>query len=99
MVTSAMVIVFVSCNALCTATLFVELVAARRDGLKIYVDRPYTQSFTTFLKTLLYALRFVSAPLFFILDLFSLKFLETMGRAIRIKILSLGRNSKGRSYA
>ena len=81
-----MVLTLVSCHALCTSRLFVELLTVRWGELKGYVDKPINSSFSMFLDALLKLLRFASAPLFFIFDLFSLKgwrFLDTIGDKIR----------------
>lgn len=80
---------FVSCHALCTSRLSVELLAVRWGELKGYVDLPINSSFVVFLETLLKVLRFTSAPLFFVFDLFSLKgwnFLDSAGSWVRNKV-------------
>lgn len=85
-VTQIMVLTLVSCHALCTSRLFVELLAVRWGELKGYVEKPINSSFSLFLETLLKILRFTSAPLFFIFDLFSLKgwkFLDSMWERIQ----------------
>ena len=76
MITTIMVLALVSCHALCIARVFVELLAVRwgvamssGDGKPLKVK----DSFSIFLEALLFALRCVSAPLFFIFDLFSVK--------------------------
>ena len=73
MITTIMVLALVSCHALCIARVFVELLAVRWGVAMSSGDGKVKDSFSIFLEALLFALRCVSAPLFFIFDLFSVK--------------------------